>query len=83
MNAYYFTFRSMTKAQEAAMELSKLGISATFSRSPKAVSDLGCGYAVRVDLSGGWSVARALRNLGIRFEKVVQISNGTAREVWL
>ena len=54
MNDHYFTFRSLTAAQQAAMLLTRNGIPARLVRTPSRLSQNGCGYAVRV-----WEYDRA------------------------
>ena len=83
MNEFYFTFRSMTAAQQGSMELGMYGIPAAFLRTPRALSELGCGYAVRVGPGDGQRAAAALRRSGIRFEKIIQTGPGGPKEVWL
>ena len=48
MFSYYFTFRSVTGAQRAMRALELSGLRGMLLRSPKMLSQKGCGYAVRV-----------------------------------
>ncbi len=81
---YYFTFRSMTAAQQAAMELNESGYFAALLRAPKALAGKGCGYAVRISLQNGSAAASILRNAGIFFEKVFRMDvSGLWREAFL
>ncbi len=48
MNAYYFTFRSVTAAMQGNRVLERAGIPAVLSRSPKALQQQGCGYCLRL-----------------------------------
>lgn len=84
MNEFYFTFRSMTAAQQGSMELSMYGIPAAFLRTPRMLSDLGCGYAVRVGAGDALRSVSALRKSGIQFEKIIQMApGGSWKEIWL
>ncbi len=81
---YYFTFRSMTAAQQAVMELNKSGLFASLLRAPRALSSMGCGYAVRVSLQNGTAAALVLRKAGIIFAKTFQMdASGVWREAYL
>ena len=84
MNEYVFTFRSLTQAQKAAAVLTKLGISCGILRTPSALSDMGCGYGIRVRELSASSVAMVLRQQGIAYGKSFRVGeDGRAREVWL
>ena len=72
---YYFTFRSMTAAQLAVTELNKSGISSSLLRAPKAISSMGCSYAVRVSYHNGPAAALILRQTGIAFTKVFHLDD--------
>ena len=83
MYAYYFTFRSMTQAQQATLELKKLNVDALFMRAPNSVSGLGCGYAVRVSAMDSRRTAAILRAFGIPYERIVRLNeDGTVKEVF-
>ena len=80
MNEYVFTFRSLTQAQQAAVILRRGGLDAMVLRTPRSLSDLGCGYGVRTSVRA----AGALRKNGISYGKSFRIeSDGSAKEVWL
>lgn len=66
MNAYYFTFRSVTPAQRAQRDLEQAGIPAQLTRTPGPLAENGCGYALRVPVSRGAEAARALRGAGVQ-----------------
>ena len=81
---YYFTFRSMTSAQQAVMHLNKNGLFASMLRTPKVLSSKGCGFSVRVLLQNGSDAALILRKAGIYYEKVFQMSvSGSWTEAYL
>lgn len=81
---YYFTFRSITAAQQAVMELIKSGLSAYLLRAPKALATKGCGYAVRILFQSGTLAASVLRKSGISYMKCFQMGiSGEWKEVCL
>ena len=84
MEAYYFTFRSMTQAQTAFRSLKSHGISATLLRAPKTLSHTGCGYAIQVSVSDVHGTALILRNAGIYPWRLFRSQEyGEAQEVFL
>ena len=84
MEAYYFTFQSLTQAQTAAAVLQRHGLPAVLVRAQKAMSVRGCGYAVRVSLTDAYAVNMLLRNAGVFPLKILRIlNNGETREVFL
>jgi len=48
MNDHFFTFRSLTAAQQAAMILTQYGIPSRIVRTPSRYFKNGCSYALRV-----------------------------------
>ena len=81
---YYFTFRSMTAAQQAAAALNKSEIFASLLRAPRALSSMGCGYAVRVAFQSGPSAAAILHKSGVSYIKSFQMDiSGYWKEVYL
>jgi len=84
MYDYYFTFRSMTRAQQAALELNQYGVDAQYLRAPRFISVMGCGYAVRVSQSNAHRAAAVLRLLGTKQERVFRAnSDGHFTEVYV
>ena len=84
MYEYYFTFRSMTRAQQAALELLRYGVDSRYLRAPKSISSMGCGYAVAVEKRYAHRAAAVLRLRGTGFERVFRVnSDGKAEEVFL
>ena len=61
MNESYFTFRSLTSAQNASNILKHFGIAAQVVSTPAALSAEGCGYSVSVkrkDLNAAKAIFR-------------------------
>lgn len=48
MEMDYITFRSITPAQRGQRLLQQNGIATTLMRTPRALEDKGCGYALRL-----------------------------------
>lgn len=83
MYDYYFTFRSMTQAQRAVGVLQQVAVYATLTRTPRAISPQGCGYAVKVLRGDVYRAANALRNALVLYEKCYQFTaDGRAKEVF-
>lgn len=75
MNEYYLTFRSLTLAQRASMELSRQGIPSQFLRTPQSLSTTGCGYSVRVDQMHFHAAKAYLYRAGIRYDKAIPVNS--------
>ena len=65
MNGYYFTFRSVTRAQQAQTLLNRKGISSVLQRTPGFLAVQGCGYCLRVGEASASAAARLLGNSGM------------------
>ena len=84
MFSYTFSFRSLTSAQIAKMELESIGIYAQLERAPKAISKQGCGYILHVRAAEGARTADCLRQRQISYQKVFRtFHNGTVEEASL
>lgn len=83
MHETYFTFRSLTAAQDAAAACRSRGASVALIRAPQSLSIRGCGYALRVP--GAWEshVALILRLEQITYEHAYRQQNGRMVEVIL
>ena len=64
MNDYYFTFRSVTRAQRALRALTDARIPAELRRTPGPLAKNGCGYCLRVSPRWIAQAAEALRESG-------------------
>jgi hypothetical protein len=81
MKYYLVTSRSITQAQRMSAALERGGVSVNITRAPRALSEAGCGYAVRIDARGAARAAELLRAPGLRPAKVFEAENGVYREV--
>ncbi len=66
----YFTFRSLTGAQRALRVLEQARIPAALQRTPKQLEQLGCGYAIRVNMQTARNAGRELLRGGAQYRKV-------------
>ncbi len=69
MNDCLFTFRSVTGAQRAARVLTNVGINAPMMRTPRALSENGCGYCLRIRDIHCVTAAELMRNAGTPFSR--------------
>ena len=69
MHAFYFTFRSMTAAQQAAIMLLQYGVDAEFVRAPHHLSEMGCTYAIRLRQEDAYRGGLLLHQQGLRYER--------------
>ena len=66
MNAYYFTFRSVTAAQQGQRKLSHLGIPSGIQRTPATLSVHGCGYCLRISSRWAAQATKVLQGSGVQ-----------------
>lgn len=84
MNTVYFTFRSMTQAQQAVSVLRHSGISAAIIKKPQMISSKGCGYAIRANEQNAFLISRILRIEGTGYEASYSLTSGkVAQEIQL
>ena len=81
MKFYDITFRSVTLAQRGEMLLRRAGFSCTMHRTPKSLSQRGCGYSLRVPEQDAIAAVAFLREEEVAFGKLYAISgDGRAEE---
>lgn len=84
MYDYYFTFRSITGAQQGEQALLRQSVPCKLLRSPKFLSIHGCGYALKVRSNYAVAAANALRIYGSPFRSIYKVSpEGIGEEVSL
>ncbi len=82
MYDYFFTFRSITAAQNGAKQLEKAGIIAVTVRTPRNLQKQGCGYSLRVRAAHFRTAQQILTQAGAGFRKIyTRLPNGTWQEV--
>ena len=84
MYEFYFTFRSVTQAQAALVTLTQAGLRSTLVRIPKKLSQIGCGYALKLSAEDGYAAAVTLRRESVKFNRCFKAdSDGQMEEVYL
>lgn len=84
MYDYFFTFHSLTRAQQAVFVLRRYGILANLDRVPKRLGRRDCGYGILIQGTDGYSAAAKLRMEGVAPEVVFRIGyQGEAEETFL
>ena len=78
---WLITFRSVTLAQKGERALKQAEIFCSLQRTPKMLSERGCGYCLRVRPYHGERAITALREKGIAYGKVYTLEeDGIPRE---
>lgn len=77
---YLITFRSVTFAQQGERILRKAGIAAVLQRTPRSLSQRGCGYCLRLRAADAPMAVELLRENGVGFEKVFAQEEGRTEE---
>ena len=73
---YLILCRSLTFAQRTASALERAGIAAHTQRSPKQISEEGCGYCVKVDRNSLNEAVQVLRRSGLAPKHVYMAQDG-------
>lgn len=81
-NDFLITFRSVTFAQRGQRILQQLQIPCELHRTPKLLSERGCGYCLRLRERYGEAAARALRGSAVPYGKVYFWENGERFREW-
>ena len=78
------TFRSVTPAQRAERLLKEAGVDCTIQRTPRWMSEQGCGYSLRLQYGNGLQAVEILQRHQIGYRKVyLHTENGTYEEISL
>ncbi len=77
------TFRSVTFAQKGERWLKGADIACSLSRTPKELSQRGCGYCLRLRAADGSRAVALLRENQSAFGKVYGLSRGYPEELAL
>jgi predicted RNA polymerase sigma factor len=67
MYDYFFTVRSITTAQRGAKLLEQAGIFSQITRTPKSISEKGCGYRLMVHAGDQERAAALLRDNDLHY----------------
>ena len=80
-NNWLITFRSVTFAQKAERALNKANIACTMQRTPRELSQRGCGYCLRLRAADAMAAVQLLREQQISYGKTYAITdNGKTEE---
>ena len=77
---WLITFRSVTFAQKGERKLKNAGIDCTLQRTPRELSEQGCGYCLRLQGKDTIAAVNLLRENQLTFGKVYALSSGHPEE---
>jgi len=78
---WLITFRSVTFAQKGERLLKTAGISCQLQRTPKSLSERGCGYCLRMQMKDAMAAVELLREYEVNYGKIyVLTENGVPQE---
>ncbi len=73
---WLITFRSVTFAQKGERLLNKSGISCMLQRTPKILSERGCGYCLRLQMKDAMAAVELLQEHGVNYGKIYALTEG-------
>ena len=74
-NNWLITFRSVTFAQKAQSALNKADIPCTMQRTPRELSQRGCGYCLRVRSADALAAVQLLQERQISYGKTYALTD--------
>lgn len=77
---WLITFRSVTFAQRGEKALHRIGIDCSLQRTPKELSNKGCGYCLRLQGKNALAAVEILRDQQISFGKIYAVIAGGRME---
>ncbi len=77
---WLITFRSVTFAQKGERKLKGVGIACSLRRTPKELSERGCGYCLGLQGTDVLRAVQLLRETQTAFGKVYSLSSGRPEE---
>lgn len=83
-NDWIITFRSVTYAQKGESVLQDAGIRCRLQRTPKELSQRGCGYCLRLRGSDAVAAVQLLQDKDVAYERTYALPDGgrpEAREI--
>ena len=81
MDYYFFTFRSITRAQLALRYLQAADMRAALLRTPKALATEGCGYVIRVRAADATAADQLFLENQVRYQRRFIQRSGRYQEV--
>ena len=79
-NDWLITFRSVTFAQKAHSVLLKAGINSAMQRTPRALSERGCGYCLLMRGQDVSDAVQMLQHWQITYGKIYEMKDGHPQE---
>lgn len=80
-NEWLITFRSVTFAQRGERALRTRGVQCVIQRTPKKLTERGCGYCLRLRASDVPGAVEILRREKLQYEKLYALAeDGTTEE---
>ena len=79
-NEWLITFRSVTFAQRGERSLRSRNIPCTMQRTPKKLTERGCGYCLRLRGADALSAVEILRREKLPYEKVYALGEDGSTE---
>lgn len=73
---WLITFRSVTFAQKGERLLKKAGISCSLQRTPKILSERGCGYCLRLQMKDAMAAVELLEEHEVSYGKTYVLTEG-------
>ena len=80
--SYLITFRSITYAQKGERLLKEMGIPCTLQRTPKTLTQRGCGYCLRLGDCNIAAVMGMLKKHNASFGKLYTVDSQGTPEEW-
>jgi len=74
INEWLITFRSVTFAQRGEKVLRSRGIQCVMQRTPKKLTERGCGYCLRIRDADAFRAVELLHREKLSYEKVYAVS---------
>ena len=82
MKFYYITFRSVTFAQKAERALKRAGVDCVMQRTPKELSQRGCGYCLKLRPTLVAQAKQRLDTENVQYGKIYGVgSDGSYEEM--
>lgn len=77
---WMITFRSVTYAQRAQQTMHRLGLECMLRRTPRELSNRGCGYSLHIHTKDIQTAVELLREQDVPFVKVYAMGEGGQME---
>ena len=73
-NNWLITFRSVTFAQKGERLLKQAGIGCMLQRTPKVLTERGCGYCLRLKMKDAMAAVELLREHEVNYGKIYALT---------